>query len=418
VAFDKRLETLHRHAAELIKAQSVEDVAEATFRAIRQNLGAQEGGFDIIEGDNLKFIYPPRQPDDVHALPLDGKDISIRAAKTGRTQLVPDTSRDEDFTLFSQGDKIESRSELDIPVKVEGEVVAVIILESDGLEAFSENDEKFLETLSMHVGAAFELTRQKERLERLVEEMTQELIDAERMVVAGRVSAMVGHDLRGPLQTIKNAAYLLRREEIDNGEALGTIEDAVRYATGLLEEIHNSTWESPLLVESTDLSQLIQRTIREMAVPPQVSVEFEIGRGLDAVSLDPKKMRRVLDNLTRNAIEAMEGGRTLMIKAKRHRDVVELIVEDTGTGIPEDFLPFLFKPFQTTKSRGMGLGLVYCKRVMEAYGGRIDVESEEGVGTTFTIIMPVSRGIKAVDPGITQKTSNDCLVAAATDQMR
>jgi signal transduction histidine kinase len=418
VAFDKRLETLHRHAAELIKAQSVEDVAEATFRAIRQNLGAQEGGFDIIEGDNLKFIYPPRQPDDVHALPLDGKDISIRAAKTGRTQLVPDTSRDEDFTLFSQGDKIESRSELDIPVKVEGEVVAVIILESDGLEAFSENDEKFLETLSMHVGAAFELTRQKERLERLVEEMTQELIDAERMVVAGRVSAMVGHDLRGPLQTIKNAAYLLRREEIDNGEALGTIEDAVRYATGLLEEIHNSTWESPLLVESTDLSQLIQRTIREMAVPPQVSVEFEIGRGLDAVSLDPKKMRRVLDNLTRNAIEAMEGGGTLMIKAKRHRDVVELIVEDTGTGIPEDFLPFLFKPFQTTKSRGMGLGLVYCKRVMEAYGGRIDVESEEGVGTTFTIIMPASRGIRAVDPGITQKTSNDCLVAAATDQMR
>lgn len=100
----------------------------------------------------------------------------------------------------------------------------------------------------------------------------------------------------------------------------------------------------------------------------------------------------------------MEEGGTLKIKAKRHRDILESIVEDTGTGISEDFLPFHFNHFQTTKSRGMGLGLVYCKRVMEAHGGRIDIESEAGFGTTFTIIMPASRGIRAVDPGITKKT--------------
>jgi len=97
----------------------------------------------------------------------------------------------------------------------------------------------------------------------------------------------------------------------------------------------------------------------------------------------------VLDNLVGNAVEAMPEGGTLTVTAEKEEDVIVISVSDTGVGIPDEELVNLFKPFQTTKKGGLGLGLAYCKRAIEDHGGKITVESKVGEGTTFTVGLPL-----------------------------
>jgi two-component system, sporulation sensor kinase E len=117
-----------------------------------------------------------------------------------------------------------------------------------------------------------------------------------------------------------------------------------------------------------------------------------VGGGLDSILLDPDIMHRVVDNLVKNAVEAMPNGGKLTVIAVREGDSISVSVSDTGVGITEESRRKLFSPLYTTKSGGMGLGLTYCRRAVEAQGGTISFESEVGVGTTFHITVPTGSG--------------------------
>jgi signal transduction histidine kinase len=100
-------------------------------------------------------------------------------------------------------------------------------------------------------------------------------------------------------------------------------------------------------------------------------------------------MERVFVNILKNSLEAMPEGGKLTVQSKKVKDAVEVAFADTGVGIPKEALDRLFTPLFTTKARGMGFGLAICKRIIEAHGGKISVESTVGKGTTFTLIIPV-----------------------------
>jgi signal transduction histidine kinase len=219
-------------------------------------------------------------------------------------------------------------------------------------------------------------------------QMEENLRNAERLAAAGRIASMVGHDLRGPLQTIKNALYLMERTPKDGAKLRKTMDEAVDYAANMLEELRLNVGDSPLQLQEVNLGALIERAVLEASITDSVETGLYIADGLDSVHVDPLQIRRVLDNLVRNAVEAMPDGGTLKVSAEVNAEGMELTVRDTGTGIPIDLMPDLFKAFVTTKSKGMGLGLAYCKRAVEAHGGTIVVESKEGVGTTFTVKLP------------------------------
>ncbi len=109
---------------------------------------------------------------------------------------------------------------------------------------------------------------------------------------------------------------------------------------------------------------------------------------LKVVEVDPLKVRRILENLVRNALEAMPNGGRLTIETKGEGDHFTVLVTDTGVGIPRERFTNLFRPFYTTKSNGLGLGLAYSQKAAEAHGGTIEVESEVGKGTTFKVRLP------------------------------
>ena len=106
---------------------------------------------------------------------------------------------------------------------------------------------------------------------------------------------------------------------------------------------------------------------------------------------DPDLLKRILSNLVSNAVQAMPQGGTLDIRAFKDADAVVITVEDTGVGIPEEVRPKLFTPLFTTKSKGQGFGLAVVKRMTEALGGKVSLESEVGKGTTFIILLPPAK---------------------------
>ena len=228
-------------------------------------------------------------------------------------------------------------------------------------------------------------------LESRIEKRTRELLDAERMAAAGSVAAMVGHDLRGPLQTIKNSIYFLKKSPESLGETLRVIDDAIDRANTMLQEFREQTREDPITFTTrVDLGALMTKAVEEAIIPEGVNAVVEVGDGLESVLVDASKFRRVMDNLIRNAVEAMPKGGELRVEARLNVGEVLVEVSDTGVGIPEEVRGELFKPFYTMKAGGLGLGLAYCKRAVEAHGGTITVESEVDRGTTFTVRIPMN----------------------------
>ncbi|MCJ2557376.1 MAG: PAS domain S-box protein, partial [Candidatus Thermoplasmatota archaeon] len=227
-------------------------------------------------------------------------------------------------------------------------------------------------------------------LEELVKRRSQELVEAEMMVTAGKMASMVGHDLRAPLSNIKNSLYLIERKPEMLEKLKPLIFNSVDYALNMLEELRLITRTAEPTLMETNLGNLVRRAVDEAQIPKEVEVETQIGEGLASAQLDRTQIRRVLDNLIKNAVEAMPKGGTLVLSLDAEEGDIILNVEDTGDGIPEEDMPNIFTPFYTTKSNGMGLGLAYCKRAVESHGGAITWVSKIGVGTTFTVKLPLN----------------------------
>ncbi len=162
--------------------------------------------------------------------------------------------------------------------------------------------------------------------------------------------------------------------------------NSYRFFSGLSGEIN-------LQKSEIDLAKLIGRIVEETNLPENVRLEVHVGVGLERVSLDAGLVRRVLDNLVSNAAEAMPEGGTLTVRARRSDQGTLIEVEDTGTGIPEEAISHIFEPLYTTKTKGLGLGLAFVKRIVEAHGGTLTFVTKEGVGTKFLISLPIVREV-------------------------
>ena len=234
-------------------------------------------------------------------------------------------------------------------------------------------------------------------LEAIVEERTKQLQEQERMAAIGATAGMVGHDLRNPLQTIVSEIYLAKSELIDmpKGERKATLQeslDSIAEQIGYMDKIVSDlqTFVKPVEPQTqiVKLKTLIVALLTQTAFPKNIQVTVQIPDPL-TVEADPQLLKRVLINLITNSVQAMPQGGDLTIMAKTDAESrVQITVEDTGVGIPEEVKPKVFTPLFTTKSKGQGFGLAVCKRVIEAQGGTISFESDVGKGTIFIVTLP------------------------------
>ena len=217
----------------------------------------------------------------------------------------------------------------------------------------------------------------------------EELRDTERFLAAGKIASILAQDLEDPLRRIKEAMSQMEEAPEVAGESRESMTEAVANVDELLEDLRRFIEESPTELTKVNLGVLVRETLEEFPIPESVELSTAMGDGIEAVFVDPSKIRRVLVNLVRNAVEAMPNGGGLKVSAGRDGDDAVISVADTGTGITEPMLKDVFKTFVTTKETGLGLGLPYCKQAVESHGGSISVESERGEGSTFTIRLPL-----------------------------
>jgi PAS domain S-box-containing protein len=242
------------------------------------------------------------------------------------------------------------------------------------------------------------LAQYSQKLEKLVEERTQQLeetqlklVKSERLAAIGELAGMIGHDLRNPLTGIKNAAYFLKKKglaisETESKAMLEIIEKGIDHSDKIIRDLLDYAREIRLEIEECKLETLLTQTLTTIKIPEKIKIINNIPNNI-SIKLDPDKIERVFINLIKNAIDAMPNGGTITIDSKQLNDNVEISFADTGVGIPQNVLPKIFSPLFTTKAQGMGFGLAICKRIIEAHGGKITVETN-AEGTTFTVTLP------------------------------
>ncbi len=257
-----------------------------------------------------------------------------------------------------------------------------------------------------------EITSWALTLEERVEEKTRELrraheqmLQAERMVAIGKLAAVVAHEINNPLAGILTYAKLIRRwfekgidTEAKKKEALDSlnlIAGESRRCGDLVKNLLTFSRTSPISLEKADVNSIIERCVKlieHKAELAAIQLQSELATDLPTVYCDAAQIEQVLLALCMNAIDAMPHGGNLWLKSSRLNDTeIQLTVRDDGIGIPESVLRNLFEPFLTTKEvgKGVGLGLAISKGIVDRHGGKIEVESQPGHGTTFRITLPV-----------------------------
>jgi PAS domain S-box-containing protein len=276
------------------------------------------------------------------------------------------------------------------PIIVDDELVGTVGLYKDITER--RQMEKKLEEYSQH------LEELVEKRTRQLKEAQEQLIKSERLAAIGQVAAMVGHDLRNPLTGIKGAAYYLKTKlgpKMDEKarEMLELINKDVEHSNKIITDLMEYSKEIRLELTETTPKSIVKEALSLVEVPKNVQV-LDLTQSEPKIKMDSEKMKRVFDNLVKNAVDAMPNGGKLTITNRESDGNVEIAFADAGIGMTKEIMEKLWTPFFTTKSRGMGLGLAICKRIIEAHGGKISVESTVGKGTTFTVTIPIEPKIK------------------------
>ncbi|HXW37557.1 MAG TPA: CHASE4 domain-containing protein [Nitrososphaerales archaeon] len=224
-----------------------------------------------------------------------------------------------------------------------------------------------------------------------IDSKTLQLRKSERFSAIGELATMVAHDLRNPLQAIANAEFFLKQSPNSSDkekEILNIVDSAVKYSNKIVSDLLDYSKEVRLEPGFTNPRSLVSQSLSMVQVPSSVKVIDE-SPDKPKLRLDVDKIRRVFTNLVSNAVDAMPQGGSLLIKTSELDHKVAFEFTDTGTGMTKEVLGKAFTPLFTTKAKGMGFGLSICKRIVEAHGGSISVESSQGKGTTFRVSLPL-----------------------------
>lgn len=229
-----------------------------------------------------------------------------------------------------------------------------------------------------------------------LEQVQEKLIRSERLAAVGELASGVGHELRNPLNVIRNCAYLLNMSLTDkkDEEALNTLkvlDKQIDTANKIVTDLLDFTRIKPPSLIKIDLNNLINESLSWVTVPKNITMTTNLNGNSLQVKTDAEQISRVFTNIISNAIQAMNGKGELKIDTGIEDSLAWIQFADTGCGIPEENLEKIFEPLFTTKPKGIGLGLAITKRLVEQNGGKIEVASQIDKGTTFTVKLPLEK---------------------------
>jgi two-component system NtrC family sensor kinase len=358
---------------------------------------AVHGSFMLVEDATGRLVItsthgPDWKLEQQNCRLLVGQGITGQVAKTGLPYLCRDTSLDPHYyRLFDY-----VRSEMAVPVMVHDQVWGV--LNFDGMDPDSF-DEEALATLSVFGElASFAITLRIELTEQ--ERLQKNLVQKEKLASLGEVIAGIAHEINNPLTSILAHASLLtlkRGGEEDEKSLVAITSEARRTAT-LVRNLLAFSRKSPEFRETVGINDLIQQVAVLKAYQLKL-INIELLVDLDVISypvlVRHQQIQQVLLSLIHNAEHAIGPNRSdgfIRLATQRKGQSVVVSVADNGHGIPHEVRHLVFDPFFTTKEfgKGAGLGLSMAQSMIEAHGGNLEFTSDLGLGTTFTLTLPLA----------------------------
>jgi signal transduction histidine kinase len=220
----------------------------------------------------------------------------------------------------------------------------------------------------------------------------------DRMKELGEMAAKVAHEIRNPLGGIRGFATLLYRDLYDQTnlqEMAAQVIEGTKSLEALVTNVLLYARPIKIVAQTLDLSHFLKQVAKffkmDPAFPPHVKLQLNIPNDPILAPFDPEALKGALLNLLFNAIQAMSEGGVLTLSLIKGDSSCQISIADTGVGIKEEELRSLFSPLFTTKTKGNGLGLVETQKIAQAHNGAIDVRSLPGLGTTFTLTLPLKR---------------------------
>ncbi len=392
-----------------------EDAARAIFHSCKSLIGAAAGYVALLSKDERQneVVYLdtggfPCSVDPSIPMPIRG----LRAAAYRSGKVVYDNKFSESkWAGFLPGGHTQLDNVLFAPLIIAGSPVGLIGL-GNKPGGFTDRDAHLMAAFADHASIAFRNSRYldaikksedryrhlSERLEETVRKKVAELKQAETLASIGRMVSTVAHEVRNPLQNIQMGMDAIR-EEIGEDKGVLEILDEIGHGVNSLNRIVKELldYSKPLTLEHSPCSvrEIVSHALSSLTNRlDNISTHVDLQDERREITVDPEKTCRVLLNLMSNAVEAMPGGGELEIRSRFRDDggtaSLTLTISDNGCGIVEEHMPHVFEPFFTTKASGTGLGIPICKKIVEAHGGNLRIESRPSKGTTVEITLPLS----------------------------
>ena len=326
--------------------------------------------------------------------------ISGEVIKSGKAIILGDARRSPS-EFQSKMKRPEVASSIVVPIKTKRRTFGVLNINRSSSEGDFEEDEKNLVEIAVHTLA---LSVENAKLRQLqmntcsqMQDIQRQLIQTEKLSSLGQLSAGIAHEINNPLTSVMGFSELLLRKSSDETQSsfLKKIISNADRIKKILLDLKDFYVPSRNRKSFVSINRIIENAIPIAKVHPEaavVTVSKKLKTGLPELYCDENQILQVLVNLLINAFQAMPDGGDVVVSCDKVDESIIVEISDNGVGIAPQDVDKIFDPFFTTKSdwKGTGLGLSVCYTIIGSHRGRIDVESEPGKGTTFTVVIPLS----------------------------
>jgi two-component system NtrC family sensor kinase len=400
-----QLAALNEVGRVVISTLDLDEVLRLAMQSINQIIEAEAGSLLLLDETTSELVFRMSLHGGLRQeAPLTlqiGQGIAGWVVKEGQPLLVPDVSADpRHLKEAAQKFGLECRSILCVPLVIRDHVIGAIELINKRDGEFTGEDLELLNSMAATVAIALENARLYTELAEFARELENsqaQLVKAEKLAATGRLAASLAHEINNPLQAIQNCLHLVtQRRSLDDGKRqvyLSMAQEEVQRLIDLVQRMLDFYRPSTEGKGPVDLQVVLDDVLTLAGKRIQhgnVMVHREATDPLPQVLGLSNQLKQVFLNIIINAVEAMPDGGDLHIDAgwDEQRGEVSVSFTDAGAGIPLSELANIFDPFYTSKAKGTGLGLSISHGIIERHGGRIEVKSEVGKGSTFTVHLP------------------------------
>ncbi|MEP0804037.1 MAG: GAF domain-containing protein [Chloroflexota bacterium] len=417
----RNLGVIHEVVQQIVGLTDSRQVAEATASLLARYFSyelttvfiADESGSLTISGFGGVSPNVVRRAMKSVTYPVRGG-ITGYVFESGRGVLVNDVLQDERYTPIKGW---QAGSEMCVPIRDASKVLGVINVESSSRNAFTHNDYIALESLAGILAAVITSANQYQRLQETIYQLREtemelnarmeaqrlaenRLVQAAKLAAVGEMAAGIAHELNNPLTSVTGFAELVMNDLPDDSPLRADLDLVIREARrarDVVRRLLDFARQSESARANASLNKVVEDVValtRHLIHTNGVELRLHLQEDLPWVSMDENQMKQVLLNLVHNALQAMPGGGQLEIRTaavpKVGREGVIVSVRDSGVGIPPEIQTRIFEPFFTTKANrgGTGLGLSVTYGIVSAHGGEIELISQPGAGSTFTVWLP------------------------------